>query len=105
MALCAQPRCRLVSLWLELRLLWHGLESSAFAIYANRFGGLLPSNHGSSTPDSSAVALTEPFAAFVSFQWHQPTVSRHQNVNSAPATLTPACHFSGLMAQIAIRLT
>ena len=49
----------------------------------------------------TAVALTERFAAFVSFQRHSPSISRHQNVNSALCSLTPACHFSGKYAIVA----
>ena len=52
-------------------------------------------------PYCSAVALAERFAAFVSFQWQQPGHPLHKNVNSAPRSLTSACHFSGKYAQIA----
>jgi hypothetical protein len=48
--------------------------------------------------NDTAVALTEPSAAFVSFQRHQPGIPLTQNVNSAPRSLTAACQFSGSIA-------
>jgi len=45
--------------------------------------------------NDTAVALTEHSAVFVSFQRHQPSISQTQNVNSAPRSLTSACHFGG----------
>ena len=49
----------------------------------------------------TAVALTEHFAALVSSQWQQASFPPTQNVNSAPRSLTSACHFSGKYANYA----
>jgi hypothetical protein len=43
--------------------------------------------------------MSEPIAALVPFQRLQPSVSRHQNVNSAASRHRPACHFGGKYAQ------
>ena len=43
----------------------------------------------------TAVAIAEPFAAFVSFRRQQPNLPPTQNVNSAPCSLTSAGQFSG----------
>jgi len=50
----------------------------------------------------TAVASAEPSAAFVSFQRSYVSLPPTQNVNSAPRSLTPACHFSGNNASIAV---
>ncbi len=49
----------------------------------------------------AAVALTELSAAFVSFQWQQPSHPPAQNVNSAASPVFPATHFSGKYAKSA----
>jgi hypothetical protein len=56
------------------------------------------SNDSSDMHKLHAVALTEPSAALVSFQRHQPSLPLTQNVDSAPRSLTSACHFSGSIA-------
>ena len=48
-----------------------------------------------------AVALTELPAEFVSFRWHQPSLSPHKNVNSAVPPLLAAVQFSGKYANSA----
>ena len=49
----------------------------------------------------TAVVLAELPAAFVSFQWHQPTFPPTQNVDSAVSPVPAARQFSGNYAQIA----
>jgi len=44
------------------------------------------------------VALRERFAAFVSFQWHQPSFPPTQNDGSAVYPVLPAVQFSGNIA-------
>jgi hypothetical protein len=43
----------------------------------------------------TAVTSAEPSAAFMSFQWIQPSRPPTQNVNSADGSREPACHFGG----------
>ena len=53
----------------------------------------------------TAVASAEQFAAFASFQWQEASLSPTQNANSAPFSLTFACHFSGNNANYAANAT
>jgi hypothetical protein len=59
------------------------------------FGGFLPRIRCNEIHNLHAVALTEPSAAFVSFQRHQPSQSPHKNVDSAVGSRVPTCHFGG----------
>ena len=55
------------------------------------FSGTLPCNHC----NDDAAAMTEPTAAFVPFQRLHAALPPTQIAHSAPASLTPASHFSG----------
>ncbi len=49
-------------------------------------------------PNGTAVALRETSAALAPFQRIQPGQPRRNCVNSAPCSLSPACHFGGCFA-------
>ena len=52
-------------------------------------------NIAAADPYCTAVALAERFAAFVSFRQQYASFPPTENVNSADASLLPACQFSG----------
>ncbi len=58
-------------------------------------------NTAAAHPYCTAVALTEHFAAFVSFQRQQASLPPMQNVNSATSPLLAAMQFSGNNANYA----
>ena len=59
-------------------------------------------NSAAADTNCTAVALTELPAAFVSFQWHQPSLPPTQNVNSAASRELAAMQFSGNNAIYAV---
>ncbi|MBA3870700.1 MAG: hypothetical protein H0X30_16290 [Anaerolineae bacterium] len=62
----------------------------------------MKANLAAAHANCTAVALTEPSAAFVSFQRRQPSLSPTQNVDSAPRSLASAMQFGGNDAVYAV---